>query len=83
MSNYIEKLNTDIQNYISKYLSPQQNHDWHMACQGDDILAWVTEEIENQEDLSKDWREDERGDWEDDFDWDENWNSHNDWEDDY
>ena len=54
-----------------------------MACQGDDILAWVTEEIENQEDLSKDWREEERGDWEDDFDWDENWNMHDDWEDDY
>tara|TARA_B110000971_G_C19617899_1_gene323403 strand:+ start:266 stop:514 length:249 start_codon:yes stop_codon:yes gene_type:complete len=73
MTNYIEKLNMDIQGYIGRYLAPQTDHDWNLACQGDDIVNWVIEEMENEEDLTKDWRDDGRGDWEDDFDLHDHW----------
>lgn len=77
MTNYIEKLNTDIQGYINNYLPHQLEQDWILACQGDEIVDLVMDEIENQEDLSIDWRDQGRGKWEDDFDWDETWNHEN------
>ena len=79
MTNYIERLDKDIQGYLAKYLPPQDQHNWTLACQGDNIVNWVDETID--EDLSQDWREDGRGDWEDDFDWDESWNRQTTWED--
>ena len=79
MTNYIEKLDNDIQGYLAKYLPPKAQYNWNLACQGDNIMNWIDGTVD--EDLSQDWREDGRGDWEDAFDWDESWNHQTTWED--
>lgn len=69
--NYIDSLSEDLQNYISVFLSPCESYDWELACQGEEILAMVEEEYE--EDETRDWRDDPRQDWEDDFDLYQDW----------
>lgn len=69
--NYIDSLDENLQRYISEFLSPYESYDWELACQGEEILAMIEEEYD--EDETRDWRDEPRQDWEDDFDLYQGW----------
>ena len=69
--NYIDSLDENLQRYISEFLSPYESYDWELACQGEDILTMIEEEYD--EDETRDWRDEPRQDWEDDFDLYQDW----------
>lgn len=53
--NYIESLDENLQRYISEFLSPCESYDWELACQGEEILALIEEEYDedNTRDLAR------------------------------